>query len=181
MELKTGLLIWWILMMIQAMTCRPAKECNFIERINYTKFRMEALLNQFLSANENDIRPWPKPISELHLKNLSHKEKMQKAQCGLHFMQKALQLIQQHQSELHDSMNPIHEEIRKTVDFVLERTKLCVAEHIGHCTNIPEPDFQFKEIYKRKQWGRTVLETSLDFLDELVKIPNHASSRRLKP
>lgn len=134
-----------------------------------------------LSENGQDIRPWPKNFSELDLKNLSHEEKMQKAQCGLDFMQKALQLIHQHQSEQHDSKNHILEEIAKAEKSLLEHTKHCVADHIGKCTNIPEPDFQYNETYKRKQWGRAVLENSVVFLDELVKIPHHASSKRPKP
>ncbi len=121
-----------------------------------------------LSGNGKNISQWSKPISELDLKNVSHEEKMQKARCGLDFMQKALQL-----SELHESKTLILEE--------LVLTKHCVAHHIGNCTNIPEPDFQSKETYKRKQWGIAVLKSSVNFLDELVKIQHHTSSKLPKP
>ncbi|XP_059405037.1 uncharacterized protein osm [Carassius carassius] len=163
MELKTGLLIWWILMMSQEMTCRPTNRC--LDRINYTKPKIEHLLKKFLSEKENDVKPWPNPISELHLKNLSREEKMQKAQCGLHFMHEALQLIHQHLSDLHDSTNPILEEIEHNVK-ALFLTKHCVAE--VNCTRIPEPDFPFKDTYRRKQWARTVLQTSVEFLGDMV-------------
>ncbi len=126
-----------------------------------------------LSGNGKNISQWQKPISELDLKSLSHEEKMQKARCGLDFMQKALHLINQHQRELHESKNFILEE--------LMLTKHCVASHIGNCTNIPEPDFQSKETYKRKQWALAVLKSSVDFLDELVKIQHHTSSKLPPP
>ncbi|KAF4113805.1 uncharacterized protein osm isoform X2 [Onychostoma macrolepis] len=179
MELKTRLLIWWILMMIQAITCRPANKCDFINRIDDTMNRMKALSNNFLSANGKNII-LKNPILELDLKNLSHEEKMQKAQCGLHFMQKALRLILQHQKELHESTDPIIKQIIAT-DSQLAHTNHCVAEHIGNCTNIPVPHFQVKDTYERRQWGYTVLKTSVDFLKELVKFQHHASSKPNHP
>lgn len=125
-----------------------------------------------LSENGNHFSPYNKPISELDLKTFSsNEEKMQKARCGLDFMQKSLRLINPQQIKLHESLNLILKE--------LELTKHCVASHIGNCTIIPEPDFQSKETYKRKQWGHTVLKISVDFLDELVKIPH--TSRKLPP
>lgn len=162
--------------MSQEMACRPTNRPTnrCLDRISYTKTKIEHLLKKFLSEKENDVKPWPNPISELHLKNLSREEKMQKAQCGLHFMHKALQLIHQHQSDLHDPTNPILEEIRQNVN-VLFHTKHCVAE--GNCTRIPEPDFPFKDTYRRKQWGRTVLQTSVEFLGDMVNGFSSSSKR----
>ncbi|KAK7172665.1 hypothetical protein R3I93_002702 [Phoxinus phoxinus] len=168
MESKTGLLIWCILTTVLVMT----DGCNVNRRINYTKPIMENTLNQFLSANRNNNGPWTEPISELDLKNLTTEEKRHRAQCGLHYMQEAVKLIRQHQSELNHTWNPIP----GTIHVELKRTNACVVRAIGPCTNGTEkPVFSPTKTYERKQWGVAVLKISVVFLDELENFINHTT------
>ncbi|KAK2910980.1 hypothetical protein QQF64_026584 [Cirrhinus molitorella] len=137
---------------------------------------MEELLSTFLNTSGNITSQWPHPIPELNLTNLSGEEKMQKAQCGLNFMQKALKLIHQHQSRIHQSMN-LFTEIKDT-NHTLEITKHCVQKAIGNCTNMTVPRFLPKDIYGKNLWDHKVLNISVGFLDELVKMVHHPSSKK---
>ncbi|XP_048044787.1 uncharacterized protein osm [Megalobrama amblycephala] len=184
MEPKTGLLIWWILTMILGMTCRPTdrtvtlqnnRKCDVIHRIDVTKHRMKVLLNTFNIINKNP-GPWMEPISELDLKNLTHKEKLHKAQCGLHYMEQAVEMIRKHQDDLHAPVTHIPNSIATDLD----RTRECVKHAIGHCKNKTKPEFSYPHTYERKQWGGTVLNISVDFLDELVKVIEHEMSKSHK-
>ncbi|XP_050967047.1 uncharacterized protein osm [Labeo rohita] len=187
MEAKTGLLIWWILMMIQGMTCRPTCRptdrpsvtpgCHVIARTDFTKTIMKQLLEEFLSINGNTSTTWPS-ISELELTNLPCEEKIQKAQCGLNFMRMALELIYQHQSELHNITKPIFNQTNAAIKE-LKLTNDCVSKAVGKCTkNITQPVFAHADYYSKKHWDQAVLETSVDFLDELLKMVRHLSSKK---
>lgn len=109
------------------------------------------------------------PISELDMKNLTNKEKLHKAQCGLHYMEKAVAMIREHQDDLHAPVTHIPNSI--TTD--LDHTRVCVEHAIGHCKNKTKPEFSYPYTFERKQWGGTVLKIAVDFLDELVKVVEH--------
>lgn len=93
-------------------------------------------------------------------------------------MKKAVELIREHQHDLHGHVIHIPDNI--TTD--LERTRVCVEHAIGHCNeNKMKTDFPKPQTYERKQWGGTVLNVSVEFLDELVKVVRHNVQTKMTP
>ncbi|XP_051549274.1 uncharacterized protein osm [Myxocyprinus asiaticus] len=165
MEPKTGLLKLWISMVVLSLTMPYSSTHGCKEkRIQYTRNKIEGLLHIYRKFNSK-LTGWPEEIPELNLNtSVSTNEKRQRENCGVHYMYDALELIYHHQTEIHDTHTIISE--TQTVLKVLKQTKGCFQ----NCTNITKPHFPHKNIYNRKQWGLSILEASVNFLDHLKVI-----------
>lgn len=125
-----------------------------------------------LNTNVNNIRCWPHPIPELDLKtHVSTEDKIQKGVCGFSFISEALGLIYDHQRDMHGISNKIFHKIN-TMKQELSRSEKCLKEQ---CRKNTKPLFNRDDTFSRLQWGRTIIESSIVFMEQLVDIvePRH--------
>ncbi|KAI7813202.1 hypothetical protein IRJ41_014481 [Triplophysa rosa] len=171
--LVLGLLSLWVLIMLLAVPCRPT-HCNVTKRILFTKCTMENLRCVYLNTNAENIKCWPHPIPELDLKTpVSTEDKIQKGVCGLRFIQDALGLIYAHQRDIHSINNDIFHKIN-TMEQELFRSEKCVEGGLKEqCRNETKPDFNHDDMYSRLQWGRTIIESSIGFMEQLEDLVKH--------
>nr|XP_055054406.1 uncharacterized protein osm [Misgurnus anguillicaudatus] len=163
MQPQTGLL--WIFILF-AMPLKPTQGCS-LNRMNFTEGIIEKLLHLFVEAN-GDVSCKPTKIPELHFDpSVLIKDQKQRVHCIFSYAHEALQLIKEHQSDLHGETANIIKNITETQQQ-LTVTMGCVKKDWGECKNKTTPVFSDKNTYHRKQWGRSVLENFLTFLKELL-------------